>query len=208
MNDEDGVLLLKEQNRAFTRRRLIGAARVVFTARGYPDATIDEIAHTVGASRATFYTHFIGKGAIAGALLDDILPFAVSRYQELDILLQQNGPCLREQVHGWLSGWLDYWADDAVFNCTLYLAGILDSVAETHLLRVAETMIDSLEWYLGSKPEAERGAARSRLLVLEIMTQQVFASASNPWLPIDKDDAVKALADIWFDALAVEADAG
>src|ERR1700748_575034 len=110
MNDEDGVLLLQEQHRAFTRRRLIDAAKVVFAARGYPDTTVEEIASTLGVSRATLYGYFTGKAEIAGALLDDALPFAVSRYQELDIILGRGGPHLRERLHAWLSGWLDYWA--------------------------------------------------------------------------------------------------
>jgi len=208
MNGEDGMVLLKEQNRAFTRRRLIDAAKVVFTARGYPDATVDEIVDTAGASRAAFYVHFTGKGEIAGALLDDALPFAVSRYQELDLLLQRHRWYPREQLLAWVSGRFEGWRDDAVFNRTLYLAGTVDPVAETHLLRAAATMIDSLEWYLGSKQEPEREAARSRLLILEIMTQQAFASASNPLRPIEPAYAVQALADLWFEALAGRADAG
>ncbi len=201
VSQADGVLPLREQQRAFTRRRLMDAGRTVFSTRGYPDTTVDDIVREAGTSRATFYLHFKGKGDLVAALIDDIVPFAVARYQVLDALLVENGPALREQLHVWLSEWLDYWIEGADINHALHQAGMLEAEVEAHLLHVSETLIDSLERYLGSMPEAEKAGAHDRALTLEIMTQRIFALASRSRLPLDNKDVMEILVGMWFEVL-------
>ena len=87
MRQTDKTKSLREQQRAYTRQRLIEAAGQVFATRGYPDATVDEIASEAGASRATFYLHFKGKTELVAALVEESVPFTVERYRLLDELL-------------------------------------------------------------------------------------------------------------------------
>ncbi len=48
-----------------SRRRLIDAAKEVFSTSGYTATSVDDIAQKAGISRQTFYNHFDGKLAIA-----------------------------------------------------------------------------------------------------------------------------------------------
>ena len=104
---------LREQQRAFTRKRLIEAARQVFAERGYPDATVDEIASEAGASRATFYLHFKSKTELTAALVEDVTPVAVQRYRLLDEVLASGDPSLRDKLRDWLQDWLGIWRQAA-----------------------------------------------------------------------------------------------
>src|SRR5262249_33096427 len=52
---------MRDQQRIFTRARLVEAAVKRFGEVGYPSTTIEEIVAEAGASRATFYLHFNSK---------------------------------------------------------------------------------------------------------------------------------------------------
>ena len=52
---------LRQEHRNTTRRRIIHAARQVFTKKGYTKATIEDIIAAAGVSRATLYLHFDSK---------------------------------------------------------------------------------------------------------------------------------------------------
>ncbi len=59
------------KRRARTRADLLSAARNVFAARGFHDATISEITDAAGVGVGTFYLHFHDKDAIFSALVED-----------------------------------------------------------------------------------------------------------------------------------------
>lgn len=195
---------LREQQRAFTRKRLIEAARQVFAERGYPDATVDEIASEAGASRATFYLHFKSKTELAAALVEDVTPIAVQRYRLLDEVLASGDPSLRDKLREWLHDWLGIWRQAAQASHALLQAAMLEPEVETQRLRQSEALVDALEGYFAGLPEAERGPARDRLLVLEIMTQRILALASMSRLPIGDNEVLDILTDMWLRVLAGE----
>ena len=85
---------MREQQRAFTRRRLMEVAQQLFAAQGYPETTVDDIARAAGASRATFYLHFKSKAELMGASIDAAAPAAVETYHVLDEQLAVDGPQL------------------------------------------------------------------------------------------------------------------
>jgi AcrR family transcriptional regulator len=177
------------------------AGRRVFAARGYPDATVDDIASQAGASRATFYLHFKSKCELAAALVDEYAPMAVERYRTLDALLTEDGPGLPAQLRAWLSGWLDIWKDGADATHALLQAAMLETEVLTHLLRLSETFMDTLRQHFASIPEEERAGARARTLILEIMTQRIFALASLSQLPLDDQTVLDILLGMWLDVL-------
>jgi AcrR family transcriptional regulator len=193
---------LREQQRAFTRKRLIEAARQVFAERGYPDATIDEIASEAGASRATFYLHFKGKAELTAALVEDATPFAVERYRLLDEVLADGGSPPRGKLRAWLSDWLGIWSHSAEASHALLQAAMLEPEVEKQRLRQSEALVDALERYFAALLEAERAPARDRLLVLEIMTQRILALASMSQLPIGDGEVLDILTDMWLGVLA------
>ncbi len=55
-----------------TRRKLIGAARELFTARGYADVGTTEIARAAGVTRGALYHQFADKAELMAAVVDEI----------------------------------------------------------------------------------------------------------------------------------------
>jgi AcrR family transcriptional regulator len=198
---------LREQQRAYTRSKLLESARQVFVTRGFPDATVDDIAREAGASRATFYLHFRSKTDVAAALVDEGTPFAVAQYRTLDKLLCEGGPRLREELHEWLSKWLDIWTESAGAWHALQAASVLEPELEALRLRQSATLIDTLERYFAQMPEDERKHARERALLLEIMTQRIFSLASTRELPVANDGILSTLLDMWYHTLIEQAPA-
>lgn len=205
MSESVAAVPLREQQRAYTRSKLLESARQVFVTRGFPDATVDDIVREAGASRATFYLHFRSKTDVAAALVDEGTPFAVAQYRTLDKLLCDGGPRLREQLHTWLSKWLDIWTESAGAWHALQAASVLEPELEALRLRQSGTLIDTLERYFGQMPEAERKHARDRALLLEIMTQRIFSLASTRELPVANDDVLSTLLDMWYHTLVEQA---
>ena len=199
----DRTLPLRQQQAAFTRDRLLEAGRRVFAASGYLSASVDDIARAAGASRATFYLHFRGgKRELAAALMDENLPRARRFYRALDALLEEAGPLLRKQLHGWLAERLDALAADDDAGHALYQAAVAEPSLEQHLLSNCESLIDSLEGYLQGRPGADAAEARNQVLLLEIASQRVLVLASASGQPAGGNAALESLAGIWFDTLS------
>jgi AcrR family transcriptional regulator len=62
--------LTREQRKALTRERLLGAARTVFASRGFHGASVEEIAAEAGFSTGALYSNFDGKEDLFLALMD------------------------------------------------------------------------------------------------------------------------------------------
>jgi AcrR family transcriptional regulator len=208
VSQPDKAQPLREQQRAFTRQRLIEAARQVFAVRGYPNATVDEIASEAGASRATFYLHFKSKTDLTAALVEDVTPFAVKRYRLLDDLLANADSSLRDKFHAWLADWLGIWSQSAQMSHALLQAASLEPELEAQRLHQSEALVGALEHYFAGLPEAERATARDRLLLLEIMTQRILALASTRALPMPESEVLDILTDMWMGVLAVDQNRG
>lgn len=174
--------------------------------RGYPDATVDEIASEAGASRATFYLHFKSKTDLAAALVEDVTPFAVERYRLLDDLLAGADSSLRDKFRAWLSDWLGLWSQSAQMSHALLQAATLEPELETQRLHQSEALVGALERYFAGLPEKDRATARDRLLLLEIMTQRILSLASMSRLPIDDSETLDILTDMWISVLAAGQD--
>ncbi|GGV60924.1 TetR family transcriptional regulator [Streptomyces thermoviolaceus] len=61
---------LRERKKQRTRDALLRAALELFTARGYEQTTVDDIARAVGVSQRTFFRYFPGKEEVAFAMQD------------------------------------------------------------------------------------------------------------------------------------------
>lgn len=60
---------LRETQKQITRQLLLDAAVEVFQKYGYASATVDQIAKTSGATRATFYLHFTSKADLVTSII-------------------------------------------------------------------------------------------------------------------------------------------
>src|ERR1700744_4046629 len=138
MTEVAGAGTLREQQRAFTRGKLMEAGQQEFAANGYLDTRVEDIARLAGASRATFYLHFKSKSDLMIALAEEWLPFAVGTYHDLDEMLEDRGPQLLQRLREWLAQWLDVWTSGSEANHAMLQATMLDSEVEQHYLRVSE----------------------------------------------------------------------
>jgi AcrR family transcriptional regulator len=62
--------LTREQSRANTRERLLGAARRVFARSGFHGASVEEVASEAGFSTGALYSNFTGKEDLFLALME------------------------------------------------------------------------------------------------------------------------------------------
>jgi AcrR family transcriptional regulator len=204
MTQVDGPLKIRDQQRAFTRRRLMEVAQQLFAAQGYSETRVDDIAHAAGASRATFYLHFKSKSELMSAVVDAVAPVAVGSYRVLDELLAEGGPQLPERLRAWLGEWLERWTNEAQASHSLLQATMLEPEVELHYLRLSETLIDALVGYFGRLPAGQRAAARERALMLEIMTQRIFALAGRSRLPMAEDRLLDILTEFWVQVFVAD----
>jgi AcrR family transcriptional regulator len=179
-------------------------AQQLFAAQGYPETTVDDIARAAGASRATFYLHFKSKAELMGSAIDAMAPMAVETYHVLDEQLADDGPQLPGRLRGWLAEWLERWTDGAQASHATLQATMLEPEVEMHYLRLSEALVDSLVGYFDRMPAGARAAARDRALVLEIMTQRIFALASRSKLPVPDDRLLDILTEFWLQVFAAD----
>jgi AcrR family transcriptional regulator len=88
---------LREAQKAFTRQRILDAARDLFYRQGYYGTTVDQIVSAAGASRPTFYLHFSDKEEIITELVASYASRAAAQMERLPGPL----PTL-EEVRAWL----------------------------------------------------------------------------------------------------------
>lgn len=72
MNQETQKLTRKERERLFKRQEIVNAARVVFAARGFDAATLDEIAERAEFGKGTLYNYFQNKEELFESVIADI----------------------------------------------------------------------------------------------------------------------------------------
>ena len=84
MSGGQAALSLREEQKLFTRRRLLDAARRVFAARGYGASGIDDLVAAAGVGRATFYLHFANKSEVMAEVSRELLPGGGDLLAKLD----------------------------------------------------------------------------------------------------------------------------
>jgi AcrR family transcriptional regulator len=63
----------RDRERATRRREIIDAARVVFAARGFDNATLEEIAERAEYGKGTVYNYFVNKESLFEAALESLI---------------------------------------------------------------------------------------------------------------------------------------
>ncbi|MDL2219314.1 TetR/AcrR family transcriptional regulator [Ruminococcaceae bacterium OttesenSCG-928-O06] len=72
-----------------TRERILLAAVKLFTARGYADVAIHEIASAAGIKAASLYNHFSGKEALFETIIDTVRDTYMLFYSRMDNGMEQ-----------------------------------------------------------------------------------------------------------------------
>jgi AcrR family transcriptional regulator len=105
---------LREAQKAFTRQRILDAARDLFYRQGYYGTTVDQIVSAAGASRPTFYLHFSDKEEIVTELVASYASRAAAQLERLPGPL----PTL-EEVRAWLLDMARFMEQEKVTLSTL-----------------------------------------------------------------------------------------
>ncbi|CAN7266423.1 TetR/AcrR family transcriptional regulator [Caulobacter sp. LjRoot300] len=186
---------LREAQRQLTRERLVDAAVVLFGARGFRAVTIEQIAAEAGANRATFYLHFRNKEDVANAIGDRLVPHIQAIFAALDALPD---PTV-EEVRAWLvQGLAEQTEERRNLLAVATEANVADPDLADDYLRFIDLFIDAMPNYLARFSDAERPAARTRMLMQLVQLERlsyllVVQRASAPLEPL-----LDALAESWW----------
>jgi AcrR family transcriptional regulator len=106
---------LRSQHVEGTRRAVMDAARAAFGAKGYAQASVDEIAAAAGVTKGAVYHHFAGKEALFKAVHAEVEADAMRRTARAD------DPSARpiDRIVAQLKGYLDAALDPEIRRITL-----------------------------------------------------------------------------------------
>jgi AcrR family transcriptional regulator len=186
---------LREAQRQLTRERLVDAAVALFGRRGFRAVTIEQIAAEAGANRATFYLHFRNKEDVANAIGDRLVPNIQATFAALDAIPD---PSL-EDVRAWLAqGMAEQTDERRNLLAVATEANVADPDLADDYLRFINLFIDAMPNYLARFSDAERPAARTRMLMQLVQFERlsyvmVVQRASAPLEPL-----LDALAESWW----------
>lgn len=177
---------LREAQRLLTRERLVDAAIALFGRRGFRAVTIEQIAAEAGANRATFYLHFRNKEDVANAIGDRLVPNIQATFAALDAI---PNPTV-EQVRTWLSAGMGEQTEERRNLLAVATeANVADPDLADDYLRFIGLFIDAMPNYLARFSDAERPAARVRMLMQIVQFERlsyvmVVQRASAPLDPL------------------------
>ena len=177
---------LREAQRLLTRERLVDAAIALFGRRGFRAVTIEQIAAEAGANRATFYLHFRNKEDVANAIGDRLVPNIQATFAALDAL---RDPTVAD-VRAWLSaGMAEQTEERRNLLAVATEANVADPDLADDYLRFIDMFIDAMPRYLARFTDAERPAARVRMLMQIVQFERlsyvmVVQRASAPLDPL------------------------
>ena len=95
---------LREAQKALTRTRLLDAAAELFARKGYAATTIEEIAMTAGATRATFYLHFASKSDLVHGLYAALVEHDAGYEELIEICRAPTEAALRAWLDAFIAG--------------------------------------------------------------------------------------------------------
>jgi AcrR family transcriptional regulator len=189
---------LRDEQKRFTRERLIDAALEVFAERGYAAATVEDITTAAGASRATFYLHFKSKADIVTDLLAKLLlPESDSIYEELHDHPDPSWPEVRDFVESTLTYWDRHRAALDVLKQSF--ANDRDEVGE-FWSSALEATSSVLAHYLSHLRGVDEKTARVRAIILIALLDGVDFYRHLPGVELDHDAVIDTLADFWWAA--------
>ncbi|MDO3645568.1 TetR/AcrR family transcriptional regulator [Nocardia mangyaensis] len=196
---------LREEQKRLTRARIVETARQLFETQGYSDVRVDDIAATVGCSRATFYLHFTGKPEVLRAIANEGTLTSVRLfYADLDRVLTTGS---REAFAGWMARAIDWF----LVNKDMLPAWDEATAVEPGFRAVARegimTLADSMPAYLERWPEKRRDEARLRIELLVAQLERFFTRwAMHGTIEVTAEQAAAVLTDVWYPALQAPLD--
>jgi AcrR family transcriptional regulator len=124
-----------------TRARVVDAAVLVFSEKGYVGATIDEITQRAGTTPTTLYQHFGSKAGLVNHVLARADPHFDRAYRELALIAAE--PTL-EDVRAWLQRMMATWANISAVMKGVYEAAAVNPDVRAALTKAQDSQTSSL----------------------------------------------------------------
>lgn len=193
---------LREQQRAYTRGRLLQGAQEVFAEKGYIATTVDDIVAAAGASRATFYLYFKTKREVVTEMGLERIPELKAMYVQLDEVLSVG---TRESMREWVAGAIEWMDEHRVTLAAADAASIVDGPgADVGPSSYVMQLVDEMPVLLSRWPADQRHRARIRVGLLATQFQATYfylLHVAGVREALSQSDLVDALTDIWFAGL-------
>jgi AcrR family transcriptional regulator len=188
---------LREAQKQLTHERLLDAAAELFSTQGYASTTIEDIATSAGATRATFYLHFSSKSDVVHGFYAALVEYDPDYG---DLIATARTPT-RDALHGWLRRFVDGLDHQRPYWIALGEAAGADPDARAALEldwnRSAEKLAHGLEDARGWTPDHAR-------LIATVLKRQLDV-ANDGWLrsrwDAEREHLFDVLAGMWLTAL-------
>lgn len=185
-----------------TRRRIVSAARQVFEAGGYGQASIGDITKAAQVNRATFYLHFANKAAAFNDVYAQVREHQTSHYWAMldKALMEGTAEALREVLDKALA----WWEEQAALLPAIHEAMAIDLEVAARWKDQLDQLAGELHDYLGQFVEGEREERRLRVQLMVMQLDQLcFRAIVQKVFVIEREALLDLVCDLWIDALGL-----
>jgi AcrR family transcriptional regulator len=188
---------LREQQKEYTKTRLMEAARDLLSTRGYVALTVDDIVAEAGASRATFYLHFHGKAEVAVAVAEAHREETRRWYPVLDDVLASGSP---DALRQWFASIVRYYEDHAAVIIALREAAYVEDSVRHDFIKFVKQATDLMPSYFARWPgdRQEEALLRVQLMIFQF---DHFLERHAEIGEFTGETIARTLTDIWWPAL-------
>jgi AcrR family transcriptional regulator len=195
-----GARNLRDEQKAYTRRRLIETALEVFSKHGYANSRVEDITAALGSSRATFYRYFDGKADVVKELVVPVSQQSVILYGELAQLATPS----RDELRAWMERKVSWWETNMQ---VLDIAQQVLSIEPAFTSAYMETMgssADAMCELLVRLTGAERSLARleSLMLIFQLERFCFFWLTRDSDMQFDRAGIIDVLTDMWWRSIS------
>lgn len=199
-NEQDRPVTLRERQREQTREHLLTVATDLFGAKGFKATSIDDIARTAGAGRATVYAYFATKDAILSEIIERLWDDAEKLYLEFGELAEWN----RLEVRRWLLEVLRRWESDRPGPHAAMEANpaLRAGMFARYINRFADALMHNSALWEARFSNAE---GRRRAMMLISMLESYMTKLFRDDIEQDRSEAMETVTDVWLDVLHARA---
>ncbi len=189
------MISLREAQKQLTRQRLLDSAQEIFSTKGYVNATVDDIAATAGASRATFYLHFESKLAILIEISTSAVVPTPELYAGLDQALSEGS---RASIEGAIDRIISWWEDNSGFMQAWGEAAMVEPEVPRRERHMAKEYFQAMPFLRSCWPPAQQDKARLRISLFVMQLERYFERyAASGEFDAQRADLLEAITDIW-----------
>lgn len=196
-----------EEQKLANRQSILTAGMLTFKDKGYPNTSVEDVIVRADVSRATFYKHFSNKFSLAEALVDEMVFRQDHAYDKLATIENPT----QGDIVAWLETLYGIFSGNKILLSVLFeLLGAEPNLREASSaanLRRIRKLAKSLSAFRERSPtDVGNAAAHDRALLLVTEIDTIFFRLSVSGWDIDRDVAIRFLAEQIQHFMAAKAD--